>query len=387
MVLDALFNDRSERWRRRGRIDMNHSSTYPNSSKSLPKDSIPFEQQADNKRAEREARHNMLRTQAREQELPFTNTKTSNDTLDKVVDTLAKGLSKTVKSVARFAVKHPKISVGITAGVGTYILLASQNSPLITSLYGSNPNHLYGALISSGLGLGMTNAADYLFTKNGRNSFRKGIALLVSAAILCGAPTAIDKGMRAYYDNIGALVQQANVEAASEKYTSKTGVSEEQPNALSGVRTTYELSQAYPQQILQWSNLITKYAKENIIDPNLVAAVMSQESGGQPSVVSACGAVGLMQIMPKDGEVKECGGYQLDWSAFKNRPTTAELMNPETNIKLGTEILRSYINKNLVNDTNGQIDWYSSIKNGLDAYFGSADYGYADTILDIYMSH
>ena len=71
--------------------------------------------------------------------------------------------------------------------------------------------------------------------------------------------------------------------------------SEIQPNGGCSV------SSAYPDSILQWCDLITLYADENGLDPNLLAAVMLQESGGNPDAYSHSGAVGLMQIMPRDG--------------------------------------------------------------------------------------
>lgn len=42
-------------------------------------------------------------------------------------------------------------------------------------------------------------------------------------------------------------------------------------------------------------------AKEWNVDPNLLRAVATQESGGKPAAVSRAGAVGVMQIMPKTG--------------------------------------------------------------------------------------
>ena len=50
--------------------------------------------------------------------------------------------------------------------------------------------------------------------------------------------------------------------------------------------------------ITRWADLITKYATDNGLDPNLVAAVIEEESKGNPHLISRAGAVGLMQIMP-----------------------------------------------------------------------------------------
>lgn len=45
-------------------------------------------------------------------------------------------------------------------------------------------------------------------------------------------------------------------------------------------------------------NLLVQYAQQYGLDPNLVEALAWQESGWRQSVVSAAGAVGVMQIMP-----------------------------------------------------------------------------------------
>lgn len=50
--------------------------------------------------------------------------------------------------------------------------------------------------------------------------------------------------------------------------------------------------------VLRWAKLILKAAAKYEVDPALVAAVMDQESGGNPDAVSQMGAIGLMQLMP-----------------------------------------------------------------------------------------
>jgi soluble lytic murein transglycosylase-like protein len=65
------------------------------------------------------------------------------------------------------------------------------------------------------------------------------------------------------------------------------------------------------------------------LDPDLVRAVIAQESGFRPCAVSAKGAVGLMQLMPaaiEDLEVQD---------AF----------DPEQNIGAGTRLLRRLLGR------------------------------------------
>ncbi len=50
------------------------------------------------------------------------------------------------------------------------------------------------------------------------------------------------------------------------------------------------------------TSLIEKYSKENNLDADFVKAVIQQESGFNPDATSKCGAMGLMQLMPKTAE-------------------------------------------------------------------------------------
>ncbi|PKM80501.1 MAG: hypothetical protein CVU89_13190 [Firmicutes bacterium HGW-Firmicutes-14] len=51
-------------------------------------------------------------------------------------------------------------------------------------------------------------------------------------------------------------------------------------------------------RILQWAKEIEFAAGKYDTDPAIIAAIIEQESGGNPSAVSRAGAVGLMQLMP-----------------------------------------------------------------------------------------
>ena len=130
------------------------------------------------------------------------------------------------------------------------------------------------------------------------------------------------------------------------------------------------LSSAYPESILQWCGSIERYAGENGLDPNLVASVMLQESGGKADAYSKSGAVGLMQVMPRDGLAASftC----INGPCFASRPSMSELYDPEFNIQYGTSMLAGLINK------------YGDVREALKAY-GPMNYGYryADIILNI----
>jgi len=106
--------------------------------------------------------------------------------------------------------------------------------------------------------------------------------------------------------------------------------------ALSDVESCL-VSNNYPPVILQWCGFITSYANQRGLPSDLVAAMILQESGGNPLAYSNSGAVGLMQIMPRDGIASSFNC--VNGPCFGNRPTTQELQNPEYNIAYGTKLL------------------------------------------------
>lgn len=133
-----------------------------------------------------------------------------------------------------------------------------------------------------------------------------------------------------------------------------------------------QVSESYPMKVRRWCSLITFYAKEASLPPDLVAAVIWQESGGNPKAYSHSGAVGLMQVMPRDGKAAEfrCNGQPC----FDDRPSMLELRDPEFNIRYGTQLLGSLVNK-----------YNGNYRQALRAY-GPMDVGfyYADIVLRLY---
>lgn len=144
---------------------------------------------------------------------------------------------------------------------------------------------------------------------------------------------------------------------------------------ISETRTSSrKLSPKFPEGIQKWKTMIESTAVETGLDPNLIAAVMLQESGGDSQAYSTSGAVGLMQVMPKDGIASEfiCGNA----ACFINRPTINELLEPSFNIQYGSSYLAGLIRKK------------GSEREALLTY-GPMDmgYGYADIILTIYKNY
>lgn len=86
-----------------------------------------------------------------------------------------------------------------------------------------------------------------------------------------------------------------------------------------------------------WETIKTESAKNNL-DPYFVASLIRQESEFNPSVVSYANAWGLMQLLPSTGK-------QMAREEGMTHFQTFQLLDPETNIKLGTRYLRQMLDK------------------------------------------
>jgi soluble lytic murein transglycosylase-like protein len=132
-----------------------------------------------------------------------------------------------------------------------------------------------------------------------------------------------------------------------------------------------QVSLSYPEEVLQWCEIITEQATQAELPPDLIAAVILQESGGDASAYSGSGAVGLMQVMPRDGIAAafEC----INGPCFASRPSIEELQDPGFNVEFGSQMLA------------GLIARLGSMREALKAYGPmDVDYSYADRVLAIY---
>lgn len=134
------------------------------------------------------------------------------------------------------------------------------------------------------------------------------------------------------------------------------------------------VSGRYPEKVRQWCQVITYYADKHGLDPDLIAALIWQESGGNPLAYSHSGAVGLMQVMPRDGLAANF--MCKNGPCFTHRPSIDELQDPGFNVNYGTRMLAGL---------NGK---YGNLRDAL-KYYGPMDVGYyyADKVLGIYQSY
>ncbi len=84
--------------------------------------------------------------------------------------------------------------------------------------------------------------------------------------------------------------------------------------------------------IQRWETLIAQEATRRGLDPDFLAALIWTESSGDPDAVGPAGAVGLMQVMPKE-------------AGFTWRPTQQELLDPSTNLFWGARTLSTVIHQ------------------------------------------
>jgi hypothetical protein len=154
-----------------------------------------------------------------------------------------------------------------------------------------------------------------------------------------------------------------------------SGINDQRQEPASGFLTSVwdgscTISSGFPAGIQKWCNLIDQYAAKNNLEPNLIAALILQESGGDPKAYSYSGAVGLMQVMHRDGlaATMVCDSGPC----FSDRPSMTELQDPEFNIAYGTQMLAGLLRK------------FGTIREALRAY-GPMDvgYSYADTVIQI----
>ena len=96
---------------------------------------------------------------------------------------------------------------------------------------------------------------------------------------------------------------------------------------------------------LRYSEYVRVHARENGLDPALLAAVIYQESKFDASAQSASGAIGLMQLTPATahGIAIRTGGSRFH---------TSDLLDPDINIRYGAwylaDLFHKYGNERLV---------------------------------------
>lgn len=108
-----------------------------------------------------------------------------------------------------------------------------------------------------------------------------------------------------------------------------------------------------PPTVRHWDGLINQMAKKYDIDANVVAIVMTMESGGDAHAASEANAVGLMQITPIAAE-------DISKSRLQKPTTKFNLDDPATNIEFGTAYL-AYL-RDVFGDAAQAPGWNSTVE-------------------------
>lgn len=91
----------------------------------------------------------------------------------------------------------------------------------------------------------------------------------------------------------------------------------------------------------EYSEYVEKYSQEYNVDENLVYAVIKAESNFKANAISGKNAIGLMQLMESTAtEISK----KIDLQ-FKSEELKEKLLEPETNINVGTKYLSMLLQK------------------------------------------
>jgi soluble lytic murein transglycosylase len=139
-------------------------------------------------------------------------------------------------------------------------------------------------------------------------------------------------------DSWSALAEAQLYASFGESYRAMRALKRALPYAMSAPINSIPLTYwriLFPQA--WWEAIQTESAKRGL-DPYLVASLIRQESEFNPSAISYANAYGLMQLLPSVGKsmAREEGMTHFE---------TFQLLDPLTNIKLGTLYLRKMLDK------------------------------------------
>jgi soluble lytic murein transglycosylase-like protein len=141
--------------------------------------------------------------------------------------------------------------------------------------------------------------------------------------------------------------------------------------AGAGGLTVPETDDPVLERVGQYHPIVIDAAKRYDVDPSLVYAIISRESGGNPQVVSSRGAKGLMQLM--DGTASDMGVH--------------DAFDPRENIDGGTKYFRMMLDR-FDGDVRLALAAYNAGPGAVDEYGGIPPYQetveYVERVLDTY---
>ena len=125
--------------------------------------------------------------------------------------------------------------------------------------------------------------------------------------------------------------------------------------------TLFSVKNSYSKKYVEFVN---QESLCNGVNPNLIFAIIKQESNFNEKAVSKVGAVGLMQLMPQTAEwVAQQNGLQYIYS---------KLFEPSFNIKIGTMYFKYLLNK--FNDIKFALCAYNAGEGVLEKWLQNKDF-------------
>ena len=219
-------------------------------------------------------------------------------------------------------------------------------------------------------------AGGYLYPSKSMPSDRLGLGFVLTCALIVGAALSLVlyKATAGVTFPILSAAPESSAEQAGDAFQSQVdeaGLVADSSGSQNGVCA---VSDRYPAAILQWCSLITHYANKHGLPPDLIASLIWQESGGNPAAYSHSGAVGLMQVMPRDGLAASF--MCKNGPCFSTRPTTEQLKDPEFNIAYGTRMLADLLRRS------------GSFREALRSYGPmNVGYYYADKVMGLFQTY
>lgn len=126
------------------------------------------------------------------------------------------------------------------------------------------------------------------------------------------------------------------------------------PQSLGAIRAPGRaITLLHAQRLANWAPLIRQNAAKYGVPLELICGVMLQESGGNPTARSHCGATGLMQLMP----------------ATARRFGVTNIQNPAQNVEGGVRYLR-YLTDYFHGDVRKVVAAYNSGEGNVTKYGG-----------------
>jgi soluble lytic murein transglycosylase len=135
-----------------------------------------------------------------------------------------------------------------------------------------------------------------------------------------------------------ALAEAEIYSSYGETYRAVRAIKRALPNAASASIQSIPLAYwriLFPEA---WWDTIETESARNHIDPYLVASLIRQESEFDASAISYANAYGLMQLLPSTGRTMAREEGMAHFETF-------QLLDPATNIRLGTRYLRQMLDR------------------------------------------